>query len=74
MIMDDSTSAVDTATDRKIRTALKAKLDGMTTIIIAQRVTSVMDGKITGEGTHDELMQSNVFYRELYESQQKGVE
>ena len=83
MILDDSTSAVDTATDASIRKALKEELAGMTTIIIAQRVASVMEadkilvmenGKIRDMGNHETLMQQSDIYRELYESQQKGVE
>lgn len=82
MIMDDSTSAVDTATDAQIRHALKTEVEGMTTIIIAQRVSSIMDadkiivmddGKILDMGTHEELLHSSEIYRELYESQQQGV-
>lgn len=82
LILDDSTSAVDTATDSKIRAALKTKLKGMTTIIIAQRITSVCDadriivldeGRINGFGTHEELLENNEIYREVYQSQQKGV-
>ena len=82
LILDDSTSAVDTATDAKIRTALRETLPGATKIIIAQRVTSVMDadlilvmddGRIDGCGTHEELLQSNTIYREVYQSQQEGV-
>jgi ATP-binding cassette subfamily B protein len=82
IILDDSTSAVDTATDSKIREALKRDLKGTTTIIIAQRITSVMDadkivvmddGKINAVGNHNELLTSNKIYREVYESQQKGV-
>lgn len=82
IILDDSTSAVDTATDSKIREALKNDLKGTTTIIIAQRVASVIDadrivvmddGKINATGSHNELLASNEIYREVYESQQKGV-
>ena len=82
IILDDSTSAVDTATDGKIRQALREKLSGTTTFIIAQRVTSVQDadriivlndGKIDAVGTHEELLATNEIYREVYESQQKGV-
>lgn len=82
VILDDSTSAVDTATDSKIREAFRRELSGTTTIIIAQRITSVCDadkivvlndGKIDAVGTHEELLQSNAIYREVYESQQKGV-
>lgn len=82
IILDDSTSAVDTATDAKIRSAFREKLYKTTTIIIAQRITSVMDsdkiivmheGRINAVGTHDELMRSNEIYREVYNSQQKGV-
>ena len=83
VILDDSTSAVDTATDAAIRKAFREKLDDTTTIIIAQRITSVMDsdrivvlddGKIDGVGTHEELMKNNEIYREVYYSQQKGSE
>jgi ATP-binding cassette, subfamily B, multidrug efflux pump len=81
IILDDSTSAVDTATDSKIRKEFKENLSGTTTIIIAQRITSVCDadriivlndGKIHGIGTHMELLKNNNIYREVYESQQKG--
>ena len=83
MILDDSTSAVDTATEAAIRTALRERYKDITTIIIAQRITSVMDadkiivldeGRINGFGTHEELMKTNNIYREVYESQQKGAE
>lgn len=82
LILDDSTSAVDTATDAKIRAGLRATLPGTTKLIIAQRITSVMgadliivldDGKISGAGTHDQLMAQNQIYREVYQSQQEGV-
>ena len=82
LILDDSTSAVDTATDAKIRQALRDTLPGTTKIIIAQRVTSVMDadmilimddGRIDGCGTHQELLDTNAIYREVYQSQQEGV-
>ena len=82
LILDDSTSAVDTATDAKIRAALKEALPGSTKLIIAQRISSVMDadlivvlddGKISGAGTHDQLMASNHIYQEVYKSQQEGA-
>lgn len=78
LILDDSTSAVDTATEAQIRKAFKNELASSTKIIIAQRITSVKeadmiivmsDGKITGVGTHDELLASNEEYREIYDSQ-----
>ena len=81
LILDDSTSAVDTATDAKIRGALKTALPGTTKLIIAQRITSVMDadlilvmddGHISAIGTHEELMASVPVYRQLYESQTGG--
>ena len=83
MILDDSTSAVDTATEAAIRGALRDRYKDITTIIIAQRISSVMDadkiivleeGKVDGFGTHEELMKTNRIYREVYESQQKGAE
>lgn len=83
MILDDATSAVDTATDAKIREALRTQMPETTKIIIAQRITSVMDadqiivlddGRIADVGTHDELMRSSEIYREVYTSQQKGAE
>ena len=82
LILDDSTSAVDTATDAKIRSALRQALPGATKLIIAQRISSVMDadlivvlddGKISGAGTHDQLMASNRIYQEVYKSQQEGA-
>lgn len=82
LIFDDSTSAVDTATDAKIRAEL-AKLSDMTKIIIAQRVSSVMDadqiviledGNIHAVGKHRELLETDPIYQELYYSQQKGGE
>ena len=82
LILDDSTSAVDTATDARIRNALKTALPGATKLIIAQRITSVMDadlilvldvGRVVGKGTHAQLMDSCAIYREVYESQQEGV-
>ena len=83
IILDDSTSAVDTATDAKIRDALRNRLKETTTIIIAQRIASVMDadkivvlenGRIDAVGTHEELIETNEIYREVYTSQQKGDE
>lgn len=83
IILDDSTSAVDTATDSSIRKAFREKLSDTTTLIIAQRISSVKDadriivmdeGRITDIGTHDELMQSSSIYREVYDSQQKGAD
>lgn len=82
IILDDSTSAVDTDTDHKIQLALKQKLAGMTTIIIAQRVASVKEanriiimdeGKISDIGNHEELMARNEVYRDLYNTQMQGV-
>ena len=82
IILDDSTSAVDTATDSKIRQAFRETLRDTTTLIIAQRIASVIeadrivvlnDGKIDDVGTHSELLQRNKIYREVFESQQKGV-
>ena len=81
IILDDSTSAVDTATDAKIREALREDLKGTTTLIIAQRISSVQDadrilvlddGRITDFDTHENLLQKSEIYREVYESQQKG--
>ena len=83
LILDDSTSAVDTKTDSLIRKAFREEIPDVTKIIIAQRVSSVEDcdkiivmedGKINGVGTHEELLKSNNIYREVYESQMKGSE
>ena len=82
MILDDSTSAVDTATDAQIRKGLKELSKEMTTIIIAQRISSVEDcdkivvlndGKINAVGTHKQLLKTNSIYQEVYHSQQKGT-
>ncbi len=82
LILDDSTSAVDTATDAKIRQAFRTQLPDTTKIIIAQRIISVMDadlivvmddGRVAQAGTHDELMQTSEIYRDIYQSQQEGA-
>ncbi|MGN1301114.1 MAG: ABC transporter ATP-binding protein [Clostridia bacterium] len=81
LILDDSTSAVDTKTDKLIRKAFKEEIPNTTKIIIAQRIDSVKDadkiivlenGKINGIGTHEELMETNYIYKEVYTSQRKG--
>ncbi len=81
LILDDSTSAVDTATDAKIRRAFKEEIPDTTKLIIAQRISSVQDadriivmeeGCINGFGTHEELLETNEIYREVYESQTQG--
>ena len=81
LILDDSTSAVDTATDSKIRKAFREEIPDTTKLIIAQRISSVQDadhiivmdeGTVNGFGTHEELMETNTIYREVYESQTKG--
>lgn len=81
LILDDSTSAVDTATDARIRKAFKEAIPGTTKLIIAQRISSVMDadriivlqdGKLDGFGTHEELLETNTIYRDVYDSQTNG--
>ena len=81
LILDDSTSAVDTATDAKIREAFAKKIPGTTKLIIAQRISSVQDadrilvlddGAVNGFGTHKELLEKNAIYQEIYETQTKG--
>lgn len=81
LILDDSTSAVDTATDAKIRDAFAKKIPGTTKLIIAQRISSVQhadrilvldDGAVHGFGTHEELLENNTIYQEIYETQTKG--
>ena len=81
LILDDSTSAVDTATDAKIRRAFREEIPDTTKLIIAQRISSVQDadriivmdeGRVHGFGTHEELLETNEIYREVYESQMKG--
>ena len=82
LILDDSTSAVDTRTDAMIRKAMREEIPNTTKIIIAQRISSVMDadviiilddGKINAVGNHDSLLESNDIYREIYNSQIKGA-
>ncbi|MCI5859008.1 MAG: ABC transporter ATP-binding protein/permease, partial [Blautia sp.] len=82
LILDDSTSAVDTATEAEIQKRLREELPYMTRIIIAQRISSVEqadlilvldDGKLAASGTHEELMDSCEIYREIAESQRKGA-
>ena len=81
LILDDSTSAVDTATDARIRAALKEAIPGTTKLIIAQRISSVQesdriivlnDGKLDGFGTHEELLKTNTIYRDVYDAQTNG--
>ena len=81
MILDDSTSAVDTATDAKIRKAFAEEIPNTTKLIIAQRISSVQnadriivlnDGVIYGFDTHEKLLETNAIYREVYEAQTSG--
>lgn len=81
LILDDSTSAVDTATDAKIRKAFAQEIPDTTKLIIAQRISSIKnadriivmeEGKINGMGTHEELMETNAIYRDVYQSQNQG--
>ena len=81
LILDDSTSAVDTATDARIRKAFEQEIPETTKLIIAQRISSVQhadhiivmeEGRINGYGTHEELIETNEIYREVYESQTSG--
>ena len=81
LILDDSTSAVDTATDAKIRKAFAEEIPNTTKLIISQRISSVQNadkiivldnGKISGVGSHDELLNKNDIYTEIYEAQTKG--
>ena len=83
LILDDSTSAVDTATDAKIRTAFREEIPNTTKLIIAQRISSVEDadhilvlneGQVNGYGTHEELLKNNEIYRDIYELQKKGAD
>ncbi|HPZ00780.1 MAG TPA: ABC transporter ATP-binding protein, partial [Clostridiales bacterium] len=81
LILDDSTSAVDTATDASIRNSFREYLPEVTKIIVSQRISSIQDadriivmdkGRIDGFATHEELLQTNTFYQELFATQQKG--
>ena len=83
LILDDSTSAVDTRTDALIRKAFREDIPNTTKLIISQRISSIEDadriivmndGKICGIGTHDELLKSNAIYQEVYETQKKGAD
>ena len=83
LILDDSTSAVDTATDAKIRKAFREEIPNTTKLIIAQRISSVEDadhilvlneGEVNGYGTHEELLKNNEIYRDIYELQKKGAD
>ena len=81
LILDDSTSAVDTATDARIREVFAKKIPGTTKLIIAQRISSVQDadrilvledGKVSAFDTHEQLLKTNQIYREIYDTQMKG--
>ena len=81
LILDDSTSAVDTATDAKIRQAFATEIPGTTKLIISQRISSIQDadrilvledGAVNGFDTHENLLQTNTVYREIYEAQTQG--
>src|SRR5699024_5826397 len=83
LILDDSTSAVDTKTDSQIRKALKTSLPKTTKLIISQRITSIEDadriivmdeGYITGNGTHDQLLKENEIYQQIYDTHKKGYQ
>ena len=83
LILDDSTSAVDTKTDSLIRKAFAEEIPDTTKLIIAQRISSVQEsdriivmeqGQVVGFGTHEELMKDNEIYRDIYELQQKGAD
>ena len=83
LVFDDSTSAVDVATEARLREALRRRSTGITTVIVAQRISSVMsadkilvmdDGEIAAEGTHEELLATSAIYREIFDSQLKGRE
>ena len=82
IILDDSTSAVDTATDEKLRRSFRMDLPGVTKLIIAQRVSSIEDadriivmdkGRIESMGTHDQLLERSAVYNEILQSQQRGL-
>ncbi|MEI3580550.1 MAG: ABC transporter ATP-binding protein [Acutalibacteraceae bacterium] len=82
LILDDSTSAVDTATDARIREAFAKKIPGTTKLIIAQRISSVQDadrilvlddGRVNGFDTHENLLRTNPIYREIYEAQTQAA-